>query len=210
LEVPVARDEGNGFSAYSVSREGTLVYLPPGEQLQPSGRLLIFDATRGDAVVMDIAQGDRQRVRLPANTDSLSWMSNGRLFWSGGDGAPNLWSIDPDGRAAPVRLTNSVQYQNAFDGSRDLLVYGQENAGTMSDLMALEGSQPHLLEKTPAFESQARISPDGQLFAYAAIDATGSQIWIRALDTPGVRRQVTADGGRGPTATFCTFAEVGS
>jgi len=58
--------------------------------------------------------------------------------------------------------------------------------------------KPSLYLEEDADLRDARFSPDGRFVAYTAIQATGTQVFIRSFPDPAVKLQVSIDGGSRP------------
>ena len=66
--------------------------------------------------------------------------------------------------------------------------------------MPLDGNrQPEPLMATDADERDARFSPNGQWLAYVSDETGRDEVFIRPVGTRGGRKQLSSEGGTGPT-----------
>jgi serine/threonine-protein kinase len=89
-------------------------------------------------------------------------------------------SVSPDGRWMVVRELSSEE-----DYNLGLLKLG-------------DGQNVRPLRNTPFKERFATVSPDGRYVAYESDESGRSQVYIQSFPEPGVRTQVTRNGGEAP------------
>jgi Tol biopolymer transport system component len=86
------------------------------------------------------------------------------------------------------------------DGSRDgrALVFVRLKLGHYTDLWHLVGDAPRVLLSTRHAEDEPALSPDATLLAFVSNETGQPEVFLQAYPDPGVKIQVSSDGGRYP------------
>jgi dipeptidyl aminopeptidase/acylaminoacyl peptidase len=182
--------------------------LPPGPwavlSASPDGRraavgngsdIWIVDLTR--SVPMRFAEGS------PASIYAV-WSPDGKrvAFIAKSAGREEIHIASLDGAAEPVPTTESL-FKIVYDWSRDgrYLVFGTMDATTGWDLwlLPLEGDRkPVLYLRSPAWDMNARVSPDGRWLAYASNETGQFEIYVQSFPRPGRKVRVSLGSGNFP------------
>ena len=166
--------EANGQAHYSVSANGTLVYLP-GRDTQQERSLMLVDRA-GTAKPLT---ADRRAFETPAVSP------DGRRIATTVTAAnDSLWTIEI-GRPSLTRIT--YEAENAFpvwspDGTR--LAIGRHRGGQPRQLyvMPSDGSTPPAqLHQSSRNEAPYAWTRTGDLMALVRSDATGNDIWLASM-----------------------------
>jgi len=217
----------NGYAAFSISNEGTLLYQRGVTRLR---RFLTWRDWDGKVVqrignpiegAMDLRlspDGSRAAVTIAQGASPADiWiadLSNGqvaRLTFDGGF-AP-AWSADgkhvyygkpgaifrkpADGAGEAERVTDFAGMVQMIDVARD----GKHLLYGASDIFVvpLSGeSKPRLYLKTPFTEGGARFSPDGSLVAYYSEASGRPEVYIQGFPDLRGKWMVSLEGGSSP------------
>ena len=170
-------------AGWSVSRLGTLVYLPGG--LRSTARSLVWVNREGEAEPLDLPPGPYEYPRLSPDGRQLLvklgalqpslWIYDlidktfNRLTFEGNDGWP-LWA--PDGKRVVYASNRAEPY--------DLYWIPVDGSG-----------KEELLLARPEIQLPHSFSPDGKLLAFLHADPTTAQdVWLLPLDDPQQARPV--------------------
>jgi serine/threonine protein kinase/Tol biopolymer transport system component len=181
--VPVAAGVGRG---YSVSRDGTLAFLPPGGSFQ-RGILVLADRK---GVLSPV--GGNDRVRIEGGTGALRFSPDGTRIVASmhvPDDAPaHLWLYDI-ARGLRTRLTDEgpVNTHPSWtpDGSAIAFNSTREPPGIYLQPAEVNGSARLLLqrEREGAGQFPASWSPDGRVLSFVASSfRTASDLWTLERD----------------------------
>ena len=112
------------------------------------------------------------------------------------------------GLRPPLRRAGNVrQIPLSMTPNGRMLVYLRFDAVTGPDLWTvpvettkdgLRAGEPEAFQATPAFETQARFSPDGQWIAYNSTVSGSWEIYVQKFPPRGPAVQVSVAGGRIP------------
>ncbi|HEY8165392.1 MAG TPA: hypothetical protein VIF83_07535, partial [Gemmatimonadaceae bacterium] len=185
-----------------VAQYNTLAYSPDGRRVA----LALDDGDKRDIVVYDIAGRSLTRLTTDgAGNDRPEWTPDGTriIYRSNRDGKEALWWQPVDGSApAEILLERPGGVQEGLitpDGKT--LIYRTIRPTTGRDIFArpLSGdTTSRLIVGTHASESHIAVSPDGRFLAYQSNESGNVEVFVRALQGPGARWQVTSDGGSSP------------
>ncbi len=195
-------------------REGGRQVVDPNYRVFSEPRLSA-DSTQ---MVVRIGRGGEARLwRFDLQTASLTRLSDRELRWpvwhpSGeylvAAGLDGLWVLDAQGVGEERRLTESTRLQRpgGFSPDGELLVYQEQRTDTGWDVLAVlldyylqPQGVPAALFESPANETNARISPDGQFIAYESDELDSVvQIYVRSFPDLSKKWQITHDGARWP------------
>ena len=126
-------------------------------------------------------------------------------------GPYNIYWQRADGTGDVQRLTESPlnHAPQSWHPSGKVLAFREQRAGTNYDILLLNvdgddasGWKPGKIEDfaaSPAIESEAMFSPDGQWLAFQSDESGRNEIYVRPFRGPGGRRQVSTTGGEYPT-----------
>jgi serine/threonine-protein kinase len=175
----VLTDPGSAAAQFSLSGDGTLVYVPGSVQ-----------ASRGNVVWVD-----RKGV-AEAATDTLrsygypSVSPDGRrmAFASAGGANTDIWVLDLD-RGSQTRLTSdaAIDLRPAWTPDGERVTFGSNRAGWMDLYWTnADGSEPEkALLTAPLAQQPTSWSPDGRHLAYTEEDPrTGFDLWVLTLGGP--------------------------
>src|SRR6266702_4985980 len=165
-----------------------------GAHLSTDGKTLVVGARdlHDDLWSYDL---DRQSwVRLTSGGDNNNglWSPDGKqiIFSSSRNGPVNLFTMSSDGNGPPTQLTRSDKYWlYAYSSTPDgrFLVIDQQNRNTGVDIMIANRQDGSLepFQVTPAYEGNARFSPDGQWIAYQSTESGRQEVYVRPFHGPG-------------------------
>jgi eukaryotic-like serine/threonine-protein kinase len=224
-----------GYANFSVSHDGSLLYLPGGARpwetalvwvdrqgrsqpvtevrrafdyvsLSPDGQhiALQIDQATVEVWVYDLARGTFSRLVHGWDNGGPLWSPDGKRVTFESDRWTShglFWQL-ADGSGPAERLTADVpDYVSPESWSPDgrLLVFTQNKRGD-GDLWVWSATdrKSFPLVETPAFESNARISPDGHWIAYQSNQSDRFEVYVRAFPGPSRTWQVSVEGGRAP------------
>ena len=166
-----------------------------------------------DIWTWDFARRSKTRQTFDAKPDRTpTWSPTGReiAFTSLRTGVWQIFRRDLSGGHLDEQLTSGPGDKLAPDWSHDgkYLVYVQTAPTTAEDIWALplEGDrQPYPILQTPAIETNAALSPDGQWLAYESPQSGRPEVMITAfpasrgaVDLAAPRWQVSTQGGSRP------------
>jgi dipeptidyl aminopeptidase/acylaminoacyl peptidase len=139
----------------------------------------------------------------PRSEHTPTWYPGGRRIAFVLDAPPfHIYSVSADGSAepTPVLETPIDSYAEAFSADGRWIVVRQLSSEE-DDLGLLEingGQEVRPLRKTRFKEKFATLSPDERFVAYQSDESGRNEIYIQSFPEPGVRIQVTRDGGDAP------------
>ena len=187
---PVSAKRGN-YSEFSIS---------------PNGRSIasrVF-AINDDIWTYDIATGAPLRFTFePLDEVFPRWTADGSRIAYGSRTGTIFWKSS-DGSGPREELTHGEfpRYPASFSADGRLMAFIEIHPTRRRDiwLMPLQGvRKPEPLVATDADERDARFSPDGQWLAYVSDETGRDEVFMRPVGARGGRRQLSSDGGTGPT-----------
>jgi Tol biopolymer transport system component len=171
--------------------------------LSPDGRrmaLCEWDGTQVDIWIHDLERSTRTRFTFDeGNQMSPEWTPDGLYVMYGDTRSDSIKVRKADGTGSPTSVTKGREPSLSPDGS--YLVYHVQGGATQEDLWYLElggQSEPQRLLVTPARESRARISRDGNYVAYVSDESGIEEIYLTRFPTGEGKWQVSTDGGNRP------------
>jgi len=159
----------------------------------------------GSLVIYEIERGVRTEITLPRTGRNPVWSPDGRelaftMSTEGSAEVPHIVNIDGESPPRPlVAGATFEQFTNDWsrDGSRILTTQWSSEADWQLYSLQRDGdswaSSPVLA--TPAAEMDGRFSPDGEWIAYLSDISGRIEIFIRRIEGPPDRRQVSVAGG---------------
>jgi len=176
--------------------------------LSPDGRrIALYQSIRGTVAlwVVDIERGDASVVAKDGDPHAAVWSADGqKVIFSAHRGAAicNLFMQNADGTGEAKQLVHSPLHTDPGSMSADgrWLAYAESSPETGYDLSVLEltSGRTAVFRRTPADESQPRISPDGAWLAYQSNDTGRLEVYLEAFPGGGRRTKVSLNGGHQP------------
>ncbi|MCJ7753410.1 MAG: protein kinase, partial [Thermoanaerobaculales bacterium] len=196
-----------------VDREGSEEILLEADRrysapsLSPDGRSIALTVDDGNPDIW-VYQLDRQVLnRLtfsPRSEHTPTWYPDGRRIAFVLDAPPfHVYAVPADGSGEPMPILESPidSYAEAISADGRWMVVRQLSSDEDLNLGLLEidgGQEVRPLRKTRFEEKFATLSPDERFVAYESDESGRSEIYIQSFPEPGVRTQVTRDGGQAP------------
>ncbi len=196
-------DEPTSAVTPRISPDGSRVTFGSGLDSLSTGS----GSSAGLLVIYELARGVRTEITLPRVATNPIWSPDGReiaFSMSTEESAeiPHIVSID--GESPPRPLVDASLFEQfttdwSPDGSRILITQWSSDADWQLYTLQRDGedwvSSPMLT--TPAVEAAGVVSPDEAWIAYFSNITGNGQLFIRRLDGPPDRRQISIDGGSG-------------
>ena len=200
-----------------VDRKGTptpIPALPPGlyndVRISPDGSrvaIVVGSSGSGDIWIYDTHSTAFERFTHDQTNATPTWSRDGKVLFyasidpSGGKTTFFKRPIDKSQEAVVVGAVSTRAYLDALDLQEQVAYLAQYNpktgAGTQVVSLPLGGGTPTVLSGTGNAYASA-VSPEGRRLAYQADESGRSEIWVRDLQSPGARRQVSTTGGEEP------------
>jgi serine/threonine-protein kinase len=156
----------------------------------------LFDPRRPGLSRFTFGAGDNRRP---------VWTPDGNriVFTWGHTGARNLFWKTADGGSEPEQLLTGEHDQIPQSVSPDgtLLAYWEANPNTLRDiwLLPLRGERkPQPFMVTSFDEWAPKFSPDGRWIAYTSNESGRAEIYVKAVQGTGGKRQISTGGGMWP------------
>ena len=187
---PISTKRGN-YSEFSIS---------------PNGRTLaarVF-AVNDDVWTYDVASGAPLRLTFEALDEIFpQWTADGAHIAYGTRTGTIFWKSS-DGSGPREELTHGEypRYPSSFSRDGRQMAFVEIHPSRRRDIwvMPLDGDRhAEPLMATDADERDARFSPDGAWLAYVSDETGRDEVFIRPIGSHGARRQVSSEGGTGPT-----------
>src|SRR5262245_28410237 len=210
--------EGTPRTLVWVDRQGHETPIPASPRpyllpaLSPDGtRVAVFaNDQQRDLWMWDLRRTTLTRFTSAPGVDVVQvWTPDSRrvIFTSEREGVRNLFWQAADGSGAAERLTESraTQYATGVTPDGRQLIFTEESATTIDDVMAMELDATHRvtpLVQSPFAEQNGTVSPDGRWLAYEANDSGRFEIYVRPFPAVNSGRwQVSTTGGTRPIWT---------
>ena len=197
-------DGGGGGGRFPLPRDGYL-----NARLSPDGGTVsvMISGPGNDLWTSSVERNTLSRLTSMPGTEGMAvWTPDGDriLFTAGQDGQQSLFSLPADGSGSADRLLTLEQALGIILWGRPVteegvLISYLTDRGSDIGLVSLTG-EPTLrpVVETPASESLATLSPDGDWLAYQSDETGTSEIYVQRFPDGGDRRRVTPDGGTKP------------
>jgi len=177
-------------------------------RLSPDGRRVAYGAfaagrSTSDLWVTDLDAGTTRRLTDDdADANDPQWSSNGAAlaYSAGAPAGKDLMLRSLDGAKSLVLATRTGT-QFPSDWLRDGALLVTEEAGPdRHDILVQpkDGSTARPYAATPADETAARISPDGQWVAYTSDESGRGEVYLDSYPRPGRRATISPGGGVHP------------
>ena len=190
-------------SQFSVSDNGSLVYVPAPEGVASQLTLALVDRT-GSPKPLGLPPGPYSSPRISPNGKQVAFSTD--------DGKDRVvWIYDLDGKSAVRRLTfggkNGFPIYSA-DGKR-IIFSSDRDGGSALFWQAADGSgTPERLTKPVVgrdFQHPEAVSPDGRVLT---LDKAGNSIWVLELDGDRTPKELAYSQSRGDSFAT-TFSRDG-
>ena len=174
---------------------------PDGKQLAVS---IISDTVQ--LWIHDFARGTMTRLTSEAGSSDMPvWSPDSRrlAYEATRGGFRNIFWRSADGTGPEERVTTSENLQTPSAWSPDgrTLAF-EDNSATGYDIwtVAIEGERkPQPLLQSRFDERGPAFSPDGRWVAYSSYESGQWEIYVMPFPGPGPKRQISVEGGAGPT-----------
>ena len=176
--------------------------------ISPDGGRVAVMAQEGDARniwVQDVERGTRMRLTFTTAADwDPAWSAEGDsvLFW---EGKTRSVSMKPaDGTGSVERLVAQDFLDSGLPSiapGGGTLVFWVRNIDTKGDIyiMPLEGERtPAAFIRTPFYEDDPVLSPDGALLAYISEESGRREIYLTRFPSAEGKWQISVNGGASP------------
>ena len=188
---PVATlGEVGGFLSLDLSPDGKSVAAT---RLDENNDIWIYDAERGLA--------NRFTVSREVERDAV-WTPDGKsiVYRSNAKGSFDLYRKAADGTGIEELLhaDGAPKIASSVSPDGDSVLFYRIDPKTQRDIWLLRrgDSKPIPWLLTPANESFARFSPDGQWVAYASDESGRYEVYVAPFPGPGGKRQISTEGTR--------------
>ena len=175
-------------------------------RLAPDGRSLAVTVDDGDPDIWVYRLDRKVLNRLtfsPRSEHTPIWYPDGRRIAFVLDAPPfHLYAVPADGSTEPSALLESAidSYAEAISPDGRFVVVRQSSDGDFNLRLLELGGGPEVrpLRETRFTERFATLSPDGRYVAYESDESGRREVHIQSFPDPGVRFQVTPNGGQAP------------
>jgi serine/threonine protein kinase len=167
---------------------------PPGSRVLAT---LDDPQTLTDLWVWDTARGTRSLVANAAGFEfNPSWTADGGMLWALNDRTEVLHRAPGDREG---RVIAPGWYPHAAATGRTFVLSEFSPKGNYDIVLGtIGGSPPQPLVTSGADELQPRISPDGRLLAYSAMESARQEIYVDSIPQTGQRLQISSATGHTP------------
>jgi len=181
-------------------------YLYP--RLSPDGRNLAveIEGPNHDFYFYDFARTVLSKVTTDGMSHDPVWAPDGKhlAFRSWQAGGMTMWWMAADRSGSPERLDPKGMRQSPVSFSPDgkFLAFDQKDSQTRDDawVLPLDGDKvPRALAQSRFGEGSTKFSPDGRWVAYSSDESGRPQVYVQAFPGPGLKLQVSNEGGTDPT-----------
>ena len=169
-----------GYSAFSVSRNNTLVYR--------TGSISRSQLVWLDRMGKQLGQiGAQVNYAVPSLSPDESKVA---VAITSDTGSNDIWVLDVS-RHTSSRLT--------FDRTAVIPICVDPKTNTDVWVLPTAGDRkPFALLQTEFNEQQGRVSPDGRWIAYTSDETGNPEVYVQSFPTPGGKWQISTSGGADP------------
>ena len=178
--VPVVQDvrqERNGAAQFTVSKTGTLIYIPAEEGA--TQETLAWARRGGDVTTIDVGSDVLGDVRISPNGEQVALTLDS-------EGARNLWVLDVERNALTREtLTSTTKSSPVWmpDGNRIIFGLGPGENSNLFWKSLGPGTESESLLESPAADFPSSVSPDGALLAFDHAPLRSKEdIWLLSLE----------------------------
>jgi WD40-like Beta Propeller Repeat len=149
-------------------------------------------------------RGTPERLTFDPSHDLFPvWSTDGAriAFSSLRERLPQLYELASTSAGTEKLLlrTNLPKVPSGWSRDGQVLFYTVSDPQTNGDIWALPlGKDPYPVVNTPNDERYGTPSPDGRWLAYVSNESGTYQVNVQALPGPGIRREISTDGGFQP------------
>jgi serine/threonine-protein kinase len=171
-------------------------YLNP--RLSRSGDRVLVQVGN-DLWIQDLGRRTFTRLNAPG------LVTNGFPIWTSDDRAVHrarsglsILAADGSGEVMAIDGTTPADYPTSVSSDGETLFFARSAAETSFDIYSIAfraGAEPKPILQTPAYESGAKISPDGRWLVYVSDDSGRTQVYLRPFPGPDRRWPVSTNGG---------------
>jgi eukaryotic-like serine/threonine-protein kinase len=130
------------------------------------------------------------------------WLPDGRRVMHRSGVGIRVQDTDGGGSGETLPGTTEFDYPAAVTEDGKSLVFYRSSAASSFDVFMspfTDVTKATPVVQTAAYESGARLSPDGKWLVYVSNESSRNEIFVRPFPGPDRRRQVSTDGGTQPT-----------
>jgi eukaryotic-like serine/threonine-protein kinase len=192
--VSVSRD-----GAEQALNEAPRTYASP--RISPDGNHLLVQA--GDLWVQDLSRSGFTRLtpRDAVINAFPIWMPDGRRVMYRSPNGLRIQDAEGSGAGQTIAQTADTDYPGTLAPDGETLVFMRSTQETSFDIEMLSLRDPtkrRPLLKTAAYESGARLSPDGHWLVYVSNESGQNDVYLRPFPTLERRWTVSTQGGTQP------------
>jgi eukaryotic-like serine/threonine-protein kinase len=171
-------------------------YMNP--RVSPDGQRVIVQA--GDLWMQDLTRGTFSRLTsgdILANGFPI-WMPDGRVMYRSQSGLRIQGTNAPGDAVHVVPGTTDLDYPAAVAPDGDTVLFLRSTESSSFNILALslgDATKMRPIVQTPAYESGARLSPDGRWLLYVSNETGRNEIYVTSYPSLGERLQVSTQGG---------------
>ncbi len=170
-------------------------------RVSPDGRYVMTHTTAGELWVYDTTRDTLSRLATAVPIIGFPiWMPGGReVIYKSAQGVHRQEIDGARHSQVPGSMPNDYPSAVSADGRSIAVVrLGNVSSADIYILSATGAHEPRPWLATPAYDGGPRWSPDGQWMAYSSLESGQSEVYLQPYPGPGVRRQVSVDGGSHP------------
>jgi hypothetical protein len=183
LEQPL-NDVVRNYASPRVSRDGSRIIVQA-----------------GDLWIQDLVRGTFTRLTEAAPTSYPAWTPDARRIVFRVTGGLRWLDVDGSGRSGLIPETSEADFPLSISPDGETLLVSRNSPEMSIDIyrFSLNGAPtPVPIVKTPAYESGASFSPDGQWVAYVSNESGRMEVYVRRLSGLDRKWQVSIAGGNQP------------
>ena len=164
----------------------------------PDGQRIIVQA--GDLWLQDLTRATLSRLTtgtIMPNGFPI-WLPDGRVMYRSSTG---IRIQDAGGSGAPSQVipgTTDLDYPAVVAPDNDTLVFHRSTDTASFNILSLSLRNPSTMKamlQTRAYESGARLSPDGRWMTYVSNETGRNEVYLTPFPALGDRQQVSTGGG---------------
>jgi Tol biopolymer transport system component len=176
-------------------------------RISPDGRrlaMLIYEASKSDVWIYDLATGTLSRLTTLENVTSVEWSVDGHdvIYSAGGfESRAGIWRQAVDAASAPERVLELSHLTPLVSMSPDRRWLALPSLYESWDVMRVALDSPRTVQPfsaTRAQEITPRISPDGHWIALASNESGTFEVYVRSFPEPTAKLQVSVGGAGAP------------